>query len=338
MLKLYDSWTQLVVELCYDELTPRYIPIIFASYVYIVLPLSVIGIILNVASAVALERDETKRRTTRYPLQMLAIADCTFLVSALACDFTRIYVFTNWFTIDNEDRLFSATFSFMYIRPFYNVTLNAAVWMVAIVTAERYLAVCWPLLARRYITMRSVRLAVGINWFVSCVIGGVSFSRVEMKEKIDGLMTCRPTMSVNSPYYSPIYTLDSVSRCVTTFIVPLFVICFCNASLVRPFRVMNTAHKRRQAMHGRPSDDVTLAKREHRFTRTVVVVVMVFVMCQLPEFAYHVLHLSDSWPEALEYTYAVSMILLPVNSACNFLIYCFVGKRFRQILCGCSFT
>ena len=130
----------------------------FASFVYVVLPLSFIGIIFNVVSVFVLGRDDTKRQTTRFLFQMLAVADCAFLVSNTTCNADQIYLFTDWLPTNAEVRQFYYSYIVKYLYPLHNITLNAAVWMVVIVTAERYLAVCWPLLARRHITMLIARL------------------------------------------------------------------------------------------------------------------------------------------------------------------------------------
>ena len=82
------------------------------------------------------------------------------------------------------------------------------------------------------------------------------------------------------------------------------------------------------------------AVKERQHTRTLVVVVVVFVVCELPDLtlrAWMALHRHApqyvAFPRRrLLYVNVASNLLLTVNSCVNFVIYCFMGRRFRLIL------
>jgi len=83
--------------------------------------------------------------------------------------------------------------------------------------------------------------------------------------------------------------------------------------------------------------------RQH--TWMLVVVVIVFVVCQLPGAAWHVCWVLYSYAgvpfskRAMDYAVIAVDLMFTVNSSINVVIYCFMGRQFRAILLrmmGCS--
>lgn len=90
------------------------------------------------------------------------------------------------------------------------------------------------------------------------------------------------------------------------------------------------------------------SRQKVRHTQMLVVVVVVFFICELPDFllrvymsVYAVLRTYDSSYElhyvnyqrpVLRYANVISNFLLTVNSCCNFVIYILIGRKFRAIL------
>jgi uncharacterized membrane protein YgcG len=79
--------------------------------------------------------------------------------------------------------------------------------------------------------------------------------------------------------------------------------------------------------------------RKERYTLTLVVVVIVFVVCELPDMllrTWLALHSCLPWMpfprEELQFVNGASNLCLTLNSSVNFLVYCFVGQRFRVVL------
>ena len=122
--------------------------------VYVVGALCVFGIAGNVLSIVVLGRDQTIRRTTAFLLQMLAVADIAFLVSCLvASTLCTALELTDWLPADVRR---GWPFVSVYSMPPTSVTATAAAWMVVVLTADRYIAICRPLHAAQYSTMPPV--------------------------------------------------------------------------------------------------------------------------------------------------------------------------------------
>jgi len=73
-------------------------------------------------------------------------------------------------------------------------------------------------------------------------------------------------------------------------------------------------------------------------TLMLVVVVFMFVICELPDLALRIAFTIQEFVPSVEidiwtlrYINALTNTMLTLNSSINFLIYCLVGKKFRQI-------
>ena len=70
----------------------------------------------------------------------------------------------------------------------------------------------------------------------------------------------------------------------------------------------------------------------------LVVVVIVFVVCQLPGAAWRVCYVLYEYAGvpfslgAFYYTITATNLMFVVNSSVNVIIYCFMGRQFRAIL------
>jgi len=77
-----------------------------------------------------------------------------------------------------------------------------------------------------------------------------------------------------------------------------------------------------------------------RYTLTLVIVVIVFVVCELPDLflrSWMLFHRISpgqvSYPlDTLRAVNIISNLCLTVNSSVNVVIYCFVGRRFRAVM------
>jgi len=118
--------------------------------VYVVGMLSLLGILGNLMSTIVLGRDQSIRKTTRFLLQMLAVSDGVYLV---ACVFYQtlktVSDSTEWFP---EVIQTSWPVVEQIVWPCASVAQTCTVWLVVIVTADRYIAICCPLQAPQYST------------------------------------------------------------------------------------------------------------------------------------------------------------------------------------------
>lgn len=78
-------------------------------------------------------------------------------------------------------------------------------------------------------------------------------------------------------------------------------------------------------------------RSERRVTRMVCVVVLVFVLCWLPFYAFNVAAVSGTLSARLKGTFELVVLLGYANSCANPLLYAFLSdnfnKTFRNVLC-----
>ena len=138
------------------------------------------GIAGNVLSLVVLGRDRTIRRTTGFLLQMLAVADTAFLVSCLAAiTLDTALKFRYWLP---EDVQHGSPYIYAYSYPVASITWSASMWMVVVLTADRYIAICRPLHAAQYSTLPRLRRAVAVLWVLALAYRLPRFFEVKVVE------------------------------------------------------------------------------------------------------------------------------------------------------------
>jgi len=332
--------------------------------VYIIGALCTFGIAGNVLSNVVLSRDRTIRRTTGFLMQMLAVADAAFLVSCLFADPLHTVVeFTDWLPAAIRR---GWPYVVVYVRLMTSITLTASVGMVVLLTADRYIAICRPLHAAQYSTLPRLRRAVAVLWVLAAVYNLPRFFEKKLVEVKTDRVSPSDNLALNGSdvvsnnstmadtllnltqnstplesghmlklqwsamYRNQVYQV--VYKVCLAFVVqnllPLVALVFFNQRLV------HALHESDQLRRHSATDGGT--GRQH--TWMLVVVVIVFVVCQLPGAAWHVclvLYAYAGVPfSQIAFSYAVAAVnlMLVVNSSVNVVIYCFMGRQFRAIL------
>ena len=125
--------------------------------VFIVPLLFVFGICGNTLSIITLGRDKTMKKTARSLLQMLALTDITFLTTCIF--FQTLDTFYECTTLFPSLKVY-LPFVMPYVWPVGSIAQTASVWIVVIVSADRYVAICKPLQAPQYCTTSLMRRAI----------------------------------------------------------------------------------------------------------------------------------------------------------------------------------
>ena len=131
--------------------------------VYVVGPLCLTGIILNLVGVYIIGRDCIVQTTIRFLLRMMAVADTGLLVTSSVLIIVQPVAYVS----SNESRQSIA----LFIGAGWYVTSMAAVWCVVQVAAERYVVTWHPLLADKCTTIPRLRLVAIVIW-----VGSIAFS------------------------------------------------------------------------------------------------------------------------------------------------------------------
>jgi hypothetical protein len=116
--------------------------------VYVVGALCLFGITGNLVSIVVLGRDRSIRRTTGLLLRALAVTDTAYLVSCLFIQTAKtICDSTDWV---HPFLCRPVPYLEPYMWPLASIAQTGNAWMLVVITADRYVAICRPLHAAQY--------------------------------------------------------------------------------------------------------------------------------------------------------------------------------------------
>ena len=236
------------------------------------------------------------------------------------------------------------TFAYMQlvVYPLHQTAQTITIWMMVLVTIDRYIFVCHPLRAGiltgyrcRRLTSAGIFLIAALynlpHYFSQCVMivhdpcSDRVFHKVLYQEKF------------NNIHYYYIYRY---ALCIALlYIGPLSLLVFLNYKMIQVIkkstRWRNEAHnyRRHSCAH---SDDKNA-------TFTLIIIVMVFVVCETPELLFKITTLVSPHIKTLDQlltTYVIyrfgpiSELLTVINSSVNFFIYCAFSRRFLSTMKG----
>ena len=233
--------------------------------------------------------------------------------------------------------------SWTYVEPYVwacaSIAQTCAVWLVVILTTDRYIAICRPLHACQYSTRSRARRAVIVVWVLSVLYNLPRFferNTVAVTDPVSNVTTlnvCKSALRENVAY---ILVYKTILFFIVRFFVPLSALAYLNMKLINAIRrSLQLQNKQSQRASCRRSTRTSI----ERYSSMLVIVVLVFLLCEIPDFVLRIwisLHLffpSLPFPFALlRIVNVVSNLFLTFNSCVNFLIYCFMGRTFRKIL------
>ena len=284
------------------------------------------GLLGNALSIAVLRRDRDRRNTTNWLLQALAVADTLYLI---ACVFIQVVngvrQFTPW--CPGLPRLFP--YMEPYIWVFASIAQTITVWLVMLVTVDRYIAVCKPLKTQLR-TIQRAQLGVGIIVILGIIYNIPRCLERRIDYKPDPCTGKIYTVTVktelrNSKVYFLVY--KTIMYLIFRTIGPLVILIVLNLLLIKALQEVRRKHR-----------DLTRSnKHRENITLMLVVVVSVFIVCEIPDLCLRIMY--SIWEfyggfdiTMLRYVNALTNMLLTVNSSTNFLIYCLIGHKFRKIL------
>ena len=260
----------------------------------------VIGLVGNTLSFVVLHKGGCQN-VGSYLLKALALADNLFLAVYMFVDINLLLIHVyKWEDITDY-----------YIRPIIHTINVSSVWMVVLVAGNRYVAVCHPLVASRLCTKRNILFQIII---MTCAAFAFNVPRFFGLEGVH--------------LYTYLYT--GILYCTFVFAIPLVMLIFFNVHLIHDLRM---AQRERVTMTSHLSLD------QNNVTLVMVIIVVVFIVCQTPAMINHILfifyaHCISYYAECTIYTtfFSTSNVFVALNSSLNFFIYCLFRRQFRQQL------
>src|SRR6218665_971240 len=305
------------------------------TYVFVFGLLCLFGLIGNSLSFAVMRMDR-RIHVAAFLLQVMAITDNAFLVTTgFSQIFTALLIYAG--RLDHP----VMPYMYKYIQPLVHITQLGTVWITVLVAFNRYIAICRPFRAPLLCTMNRVRLQVAIMFLLILLYNVPRFCehRIEYVWQPETNWT-QPTSEVTDLKKSDAYNIvyENALYCLFVFLGPLAILVVFNASLTRELLL---AHRRQMARQLPPSR-VKGEEQEQNITLVMVIIIVVFLVCQTPAYVNQVLSYvlgeeAYHCGKPYYYYFHVSNLVVSANSVFNFVIYCAFRKQFRQRLstfCG----
>ena len=110
-------------------------------YIFVGTFVFIVGFVGNILSIIVLRRDRDKKNTTTWLLQALAVADSLYLFASIFIQTLQtLKSDTNWWPAFK--RMYPRARSFIW--PIASMFQTTTVWIILVITMDRYLAVTRP--------------------------------------------------------------------------------------------------------------------------------------------------------------------------------------------------
>jgi len=150
------------------------------------------GTVGNMASAVVLSRPRMREKSVYFYLLLLAAVDTVVLCSSAVKTWLRLATGIEWLHV-SDVACRSLTFTFL-------AALHLSAWLIVLTTADRFVAVWFPLRVAVFCSLRRARLASLVLLICTVVLDGHVFWTFEL------LPEGKYSFLTNSQQYSAIFT------------------------------------------------------------------------------------------------------------------------------------
>ena len=219
-----------------------------------------------------------------------------------------------------------------YIYPVSLTAQSITVWISVLLAINRYIAVCKPLMALSLCTVSNARKQLcAVVIFCIVVMSSRFFEMYIIYTKTEGSDETSTDLMVRSWVLQGWYEiLRWTIYIVVVFITPFGVI------LILGVKVVFAIHSNRTKLIRRHSKR---AKSDNPVTRLVLIILLVFLICQIPALVNQLLWII--LPDDVRncggfqfYFRGIANVFAIMNSAVNFPIYMVLNKTFRNKVCS----
>ena len=306
-----------------------------AVEVYAVSCVCAFGIVGNALSIAVLCRAKERKAksaaattSTNWLLQSLAVVDTLYLVCCL-------FIQTINCLLDFTDWVPSLVAVFPYLEPWVwavaSCVQTMTVWLVLLVTLDRYIAVCVPLNQQLRSKDRAQK-ALLVVVLLAIVYNIPRFFERTTTHKLEPgtnrTIACTEKTSLRDNY-TYILVYKTIMYFIFRSVGPLVSLIFFNIRLTQALIVV---HRRQAQMTQRK-------RRTENITSMLIAVVTVFIICEIPDTALRIVLTVNNYSSSvnipvstLRVANVITNLLLTINSSINFLIYVLIGTRFRLVL------
>lgn len=288
------------------------------------------GLIGNSLSFAIMQK-YSKDTVATFLLKALAVMDNVFLATA-----AFVYMYPAMVIhVGQTDQLQPIYTYFQTLAwPLTHMVQMGTVWMMVLVAANRYIAICRPLHAARLCSKRNVKRQIAA--MIVCIFlyntprfVEYRYIYVNATSPFDADDTKVKEVNIglaSYPLYNYLY--ENIAYCLFVYLIPLGILIVFNVQLVNELK---RAQRSRQRLVGRASAE------ENNITLVMIIIIVSFIVFETPASINQILYyLIDDYEKLtcsnyMRYSH-VSNLMITTNSSLNFAIYCLFRRQFRQEL------
>ena len=330
---------------------------------YVMLPMLIIGILLNGFTILVLLHPRMKNSTNVY-LTGLSIANILCLIN-----FVIFYSFRYIFSYEIFKRNLNGTqdsnsfesfinFIMQYWIPIFNTFQLFAIYLTCAVTVDRWVYLRWPMKADKICTIK-VTLKIICLLFLFCFIYNLPrWFEIESQKIISTenktYYFARITKLGENEFYRKFYQ----RYCYIIFVygLPFSILLIVNIGIINKLIeakkrknallginknykdnvtsqqiISNTNNSTENAINSNTKNSKQLSVLDPKITLIVLAVVLSFFCCNFPYLILHIFQSTSANQKWFKFSKVFCDFLAALNCCINFLIYCFFGCNFRQI-------
>lgn len=318
----------------------QYIDIRRICEVWLSIPIAVGGIVGNVLSLIVLCHHK-QILTTTLVLQALAIADTLVLVFTL---FLRSFRYVG---IPGYDEMLPYVFPWAF-PTMYQIRL-VDTWLTVLLTVDRYIAVCHPLHAQHLCTIRRTYVIIIVTVAavtLFCVPRYFEYERVDKSVAPTGF---RATALMANQAYAIGYGI--IAFFVVMYLVPMTMLTVLNGWILVALRRSQNMRNSTLGVHQgastasgasgarRAGNSSSAAASTRTVTLIAMTIVLICIVCNVTAMAAHIIYsLTTAFRQKLgflehyrRHLANYSNVLITLNSAINFVVYCAFSRKFRNV-------
>ena len=279
-----------------------------------------VGLIGNSLTFVVFWKGNFKSSTS-FLFLSLAIIDSAVLLTAFTHRAASFDFVTASLPSDLSVYLAVSTYTLL------STTITATAWMTVLVAVNRYIIVCLPLRACKWCTLSKVKIQLAVVLVLAVLFNIPQIYRFRVVHRTRNNGTSYYAHAINAGYQSYpqfYYVYDYILPSLVLVWLPLLILTLLTIRQIKAMKDHRRMQAEMQRQHSQQDNSVTFA---------LVIVVIVFIICQTPRFIF--LAISFLGPWSLRVTCSMNIMntsLIVLNSAVNFGIYIVTNRRFREVL------
>ncbi|CAF0983439.1 unnamed protein product [Adineta steineri] len=321
---------------------------LFTHYLfgYVGTALCSIGLVLALCSVYIFTRRQMRSAVATY-LVGLSISDSCLLTLGL------IIAINSSIPPNQQSELFYSSRLHKYLFPYVYACIIwfqfTSVWVTIGFAVDRWFAIKWPMLHYTYSSKRAcyIVLIIYCLGFIYSLPRFFEYKTELQREQlivienfteyVEHLVITNKVLE-NRLYQ---YIVHLILYSIFQSVLPLLMLSYFNVELIRSINASSNFLKRFTSLYvqtrrvGREANPSRY--REGTITRSVICLIGLFTLCQVPASILHYIYMFYRHHPVLYICYDISNFLILVNSAVNFFIFTYCNRKFRRELARVCF-